>query len=200
MINQQLIRKLVELENLVTPVLFKPKQFNIIKKLCNKEKLTDNEKRYLRGNMRKKLQILEKLEIKEIQDKYILFLNSLDSYYITGLEALKYNGYGWYFQPKIIEIINTKLQGKLILENKILKLIRLKSMKNDSFTIDKTTGLKYATNEQIIKDTGITKNDYTKKVWIQMIIRYKKMFVENYNKFKSLIPKPKITDYAKYGI
>src|SRR3989344_6596650 len=111
MINQQLIKKIIELEYLIVPTLFKSKQFNAIKKIYNKERLTDNEKRYLRGNIRKKLQILEKLEVKDMQDIYILFLNSLGSYYITGLEALKYNGYGWYFQPKIIEIINTKLQG-----------------------------------------------------------------------------------------
>lgn len=199
MINQGLLRMVVELEDSIVPTLFKPKQFDVIKKLCNNQRLTDNEKRYLRGNLRKKLQILEKIGFKK-QDKFTLFLNTIGSYYITGLEALKHNGYGWYFQPKIIEIINTRIEGRLFLENKTLRLIRIKSLENRRFAMDEKTGLNYATNEQIIEDTKITKNDYTKKVWIEMIARYKKLFVENYNKFKSLIPKPKITNYARYGI
>ena len=52
MANQQLIRKLVNFEEVVVPTLFKPVQFNIIKKLNTGKKLTENEKRYLRGNMR----------------------------------------------------------------------------------------------------------------------------------------------------
>lgn len=58
-----------------------------------------------------------------------------------------------YFEPKVIEVINTKIEG--------------------SIRIDEKTGLKYATNEQIIKDTSITKNEYTKNIWMQMLSRYK---------------------------
>jgi len=130
----------------------------------------------------------------------LMFLDNLESYYITGLEALKYNGFGWYFKPKIIEIINTKIDGKVNISNKTLKFIRVKSIKNSKFSVDKKTRLKYAVNEQIIKDIKITKNEYTEKVWKQMISRYGKLFIKNYNKFKLYIQKPRVIDYAKYGV
>jgi len=201
MVNQQLIKKLVNFEADVVPALFKPVQFNILKKLNTGKKLKDNEKRYLRGKMKEKLHLLEELENKEeISNKLNTFLNSVSSYYITGLEALKHNGYGWYFEPKVVEVINTKIEGKIRIENKTLKLIRVKSIENSKYTVDKNTGLKYATNEQIIKDIGITKNEYAKKIWLQMLSRYKKMFAKNYNNFKSLIPKQKIINYEKFGV
>ena len=108
--NQKIIQRLVNQEDLVVPTLFKPIQFNIIKKLSKGKKLNENEKRYLRGNIKKKLQIIENLNI-ETENEYTLFLNNLNTYYITGLEALRYNGYGWYFKTKIIEIIKTKIKG-----------------------------------------------------------------------------------------
>lgn len=199
--NQQLVKKLVNFESVVVPTLFKPVQFNILKKLNEGKKLNDNEKRYLRGKMKEKLQLLEKLESKEEKSDSIgIFLNSISSYYITGLEALKYNGYGWYFEPKAIEVMNTRIEGKIRIENKTLKLIRVKSVENSRYIIDKKTGLKYATNEQIIKDISITKNEYAKNVWIQMLSRYYNLFSKDYNKFKSLIPKQKVVDYEKFGV
>ena len=201
MVDQQLIKKLINFEDIVVPTLFKPVQFNIHKKLNEGENLNDNEKRYLRGKMKEKLQLLEELESKEgISNRINTFLNSVSSYYITGLEALKHNGYGWYFQPKVIEVINIKIGGKIRIEDKTLKLIRVKSIGKSKYTVDKKTGLKYATNEQIIKDIGITKNEYAKKVWVQMLSRYKDMFAKNYNKFKSLIPKQRIINYEKFGV
>jgi hypothetical protein len=192
--NQKIIQNLVNQEDLIVPTLFKPVQFNIIKKLSKGKKLNENEKRYLRGNIKKKLQIIENLNIKT-EDEYTSFLNNLNTYYITGLEALKYNGYGWYFKTKIIEIINTKIQGRLIFSDKILKLIRVKSIINNKIIIDKKTGLKYATNEQIMKDTHITKNDYTKKVWDNMVLRYRRLFVKDYH-----AQKEKTIDYSEYGV
>ena len=201
MVYQQLLGKLVNFEDAVVPTLFKPVQFNILKKLNEGKNLNDNEKRYLRGKMKAKLQLLEELESKEgISSRINAFLNSVSSYYITGLEALKHNGYGWYFQPKVIEVINTKIEGKIRIENKTLKLIRVKSIENSKYTVDKKTGLKYATNEQIIKDIGITKNEYAKKVWIQMVSRYKNIFIRNYKKFESLIPKQRAINYEKFGV
>jgi len=201
MVNQQLVRKLVNFEDTIVPTLFKPVQFNILKKLNKGNELTDNEKRYLRGNMREKLKILEELENKEeINDSVTMLLNSIDSYYITGLEALKHNGYGWYFQPKVMEVINTKIKGKLRIAGKAFKFIRIKSIENSAYAMDKETGLKYATNEQIIKDTGITRNEYAKNVWMQMLSRYKKIFAKNYGKFKSSMLKEKTANYEKYGV
>src|SRR3989338_1211723 len=108
MLNPQLIKKLVNFEDIVVPTLFKPIQFNILKKLNLGKRLNDNEKRYLRGKMREKLYLLEELESKgKISNPINVFLNSVSSYYITGLEALRHNGYGWYFEQKVIEVINT---------------------------------------------------------------------------------------------
>src|SRR3989338_1603062 len=158
---QRLIQKLVAMEDLVAPALFKPVQFTILRKLNASRKLTENEKRYLRGKMKTKLYILAKLMDGEAEktNEYAVFLSSLGSYYITGLEALKHNGFGWYFKPKIIEVINTKIEGKVSISDKTLRLIRAKSIRNSQFSIDKKTRLNYANNEQVIKDTKIIKNE-----------------------------------------
>ena len=200
--NQRAIQKLVEMESLVVPTIFKPVQFNVLKKLDKGKKLTDNEKRYLRGKMRAKLNILNRLMSVDVEgtNDYGSFLDSLGSYYITGLEALKHNGFGWYFEPKIIEVINMSIEGKLSILHKTLKFFRVKSINNSKFSIDKKTGLKYATNEQIINDVRLIKNVYAESVWKQMLSRYGKSFIKNYVKFKSYIQKPRIIDYAEYGV
>ncbi|MBI2671470.1 hypothetical protein HYX16_00890 [Candidatus Woesearchaeota archaeon] len=199
---QALIQKIAGMEDVVVPTLFKPGQFNIIKKLSLGKKLNENEKRYLRGKMKNKLMILTKFmtDMLEEEQDYKFFLAHLGSYYITGFEALKYNGFGWYFKTKIIEIINTKLEGKVIISGKTLKIIRAKSIRNSKFSIDKKTGLKYATNEQILKDIKITKNKYAEIVCRQMLSRYEKLFIKNYNKFQIFKQKPRIVDYVKYGV
>lgn len=201
MANQQLIRKLAESEELVVPTIFKPVQFSIIKKINAGKKLTENEKRYLRGKMGKKLIALEQLESKQLQIENLnIILNSIGSYYITGLEALKHNGFGWYFEPKAIEVMNTRIEGTLRVAGAILKFIRIKSIEKSEYLVDKKTGLKYAANEQILNDAKLTKNEYVENVWMQMLSRYRKMFVKNYEKFKQLIPKEKPIDYAKFGV
>lgn len=201
MANLQLIRKLAESEELVVPALFKPVQFNIIKKMNSNKKLTENEKRYLRGKMGKKLIALEELESKQAPaESLTIFLNSVGSYYITGLGALKHNGYGWYYEPKSVEVINTKIWGSLKISGTTFKFIRVKSMEKSEYLIDKKTGLKYAANEQIFNDAKMTKNEYVKGVWMQMLSRYGKMFAKNYEKFKQLIPKEKTIDYSKFGV
>lgn len=49
------------------------------------KKLTENEKRYLRGNMMKKLNVLEELEEKEATANSVsMLLSSISSYYITN--------------------------------------------------------------------------------------------------------------------
>ena len=199
---QRLIQKLVAMEDLVAPALFKPAQFTILRKLNAGGKLTENEKRYLRGKMKTKLYILAKLMDGEAEktNEYAVFLSSLGSYYITGLEALKHNGFGWYFKPKIIEVINTKIEGKVSISDKTLRLIRAKSIRNSQFSLDKKTRLNYATNEQVIKDTKIIKNEYVESVWKQMLSRYGKLFIKNNNKFRGHIQKPQIIDYTNYGV
>ena len=201
MASQQLIRKLADSEEKVVPTLFKPGQFSIIKKMNAGKKLTENEKRYLRGKMREKLIALEELESKETPSgSASILLNSIGSYYITGLEALRHNGYGWYFEAKAIEVINTRIEGTVRISGSIFKFIRVKSIENSKYSIDRKTGLKYAANEQIFNDAKLTKNEYVKNVWVQMLSRYGKLFARNYEKFRQLIPKQKRIDYAKFGV
>ena len=58
MANNELISKIVELgEGIVRPI-FKDKQFVVLKKISFGNELTETEKRYLRGNIRKKLELL----------------------------------------------------------------------------------------------------------------------------------------------
>lgn len=193
------IHKLAEEEDLVVPTLFKPVQFRVIKKVDAGKKLTENEKRYLRGKMRNKVMILHALGCAASQqDELLLLLNSIGSYYITGLAALKYNGYGWYYEPKIIEVINTKIQGKLALKNKTLKFIRVRSISKSKVIVDKETHLRYAANEQIIKDTSFTKNQYARTIWKQMLERYGKMFVSKTKKYG--LKEGKKIDYLQYGV
>lgn len=201
MANQQLIRKLAEFEELVVPILFKPVQYNIIKKLNSGKNLNENEKRYLRGKMGKKLDVLEKLENKQTSaENLAIFLNSIGSYYITGLEALKHNGYGWYFEPKLIEVMNTRIKGTVRIARRAFKFIRVKSLESSVYVVDRETDLKFASNEQVFNDAKLTKNEYVKKLWIQMLSRYGKMFVKEHSKFKHLLPKEKIIDYKKFGV
>mgnify|MGYP006414291677 CR=1 FL=1 len=206
MVDLNLLQNIVEHENLVVPTLFKPVQFNIIKKVLSNKKLNENEKRYYRGKMRKKLAALklifgESNNSNEIRvfDEIAFFLQQIGSYQITGLSALKHNGYGWYYAPKIIEVLNTKLEGKIIIGNKTLKLIRIKSITKSKTLRDKDDGLIYATNEQIIKDVSITKNKYVKQIWTQMATRYKQLFAKNYLNYVSE-QQDKQIDYAIYGV
>ena len=80
-------------------------------------------------------------------------------------------------------------------KSRAIKFIRVKSIKNSKITTDKETGVKYSTNEQIIKDISFTKNEYARMSWIQMFKRYRKMFSkknkENFYELK--------IDYSKYG-
>ncbi len=201
MVSQQLLMKLIGFEGDVVPTLFKPMQFRVIKKLCELEKLTENEKRYLRGNMGKKLNALEELERKgTASGRIAVLLGSIGSYYITGLEALKHNGYGWYFDTKVIEVVNTRIEGTMRISGSTFKFIRAKSIGKSEYSIDNKTGLKYATNEQIHKDAKVTRNEYVKNVWMQMLSRYGKLFARNYGKLKQLLPNEKAIDYGKFGV
>jgi len=194
---QELISKLGEMESVIVPTLFKPVQFRIINKLKLGLSLSENEKRYLRGNMKRKIEAIKKIIIKEEnQEEYIAFLKSIGSYYITGLDALKHNGYGWYFDTKIVEVINTKIKGRLKIGSKTLKLIRVKSITNSKCKVDKNTKLKFATNEQISKDIKITKNRYTKLVCRQLLLRYGSIFSGKKNNPQ----KQEKIDYSKYGV
>lgn len=185
----------------IIDTIIKPKQLSLLRKLSLGQELTENEKRYLRGNLGKKLEFLEEFyeEIHDINEMEQL-LNIIDSYYITGLFALRYHGFGWYYVPKTIEIINTRIEGKIRLKNVTLKFYRIKSIGQSDFVIDESTGLKYATNEQIIIDTKYTKNEYTKLVWKNMLNRYWKHFVKDPDKFREYHYQKEVIDYSMFGV
>jgi len=175
--NQILIHHLVAEQDVVTPILFKPMQFKILQKLDQATPLTPNEQRYLRGKLGKKLRALEGiLTTKEPEKELALLLNSMGPYYITGSEALKHNGYGWFYEPKIMEVINTKIEGKIAFRNKKVKFIRVKSLSKSKIVVDTKTSLHYASNDQIHKDITYTKNNYVKSLWMQMYQQYRKTF------------------------
>jgi hypothetical protein len=201
MTNTKVIQKILEIDESITETMIKPKQLSLLKKLLYGQELTENEKRYLRGNLGKKLEFLEEFweETYDI-DEYQQLLNIIDSYYITGVWALRYNGFGWYYIPKIIEIINTRIEGKIRLKNVTLKFYRIKSIGKCDYVIDESTGLKYATNEQIISDTKYTKNNYTKLVWKNMLNRYWKQFVKKPNKFREYHYQKEAVDYSIFGV
>ena len=194
MISPTLARNLVEHEDALVPTIFKTGQFNVIKKVNQNKKLTENEKRYLRGNIGKKINALCDLSAAGAKDDaFSIILSSIGSYYITGLEALKHNGYGWYYEPKVVEIINTKIEGKFALGNQAMKFIRVKSISNSKTLADKKTFLIYATNDQVMKDVAFTKNEYTRFLWEQFAKRYGKMFSD-----KSKLQKEEGVDFSKY--
>lgn len=201
MTNTKIIQKILSMDESKTNTIVKPKQLSLLRKLFYSQKLTENEKRYLRGNLGKKLEFLEEFyeEIHDI-DELEQLLNIMNSYYITGLFALRYHGFGWYYIPKIIEIINTRIEGKIRLKNVTLKFYRIKSIGQSDFIIDESTGLKYATNEQIILDTKYTKNEYAKLVWKNMLNRYGKHFVKDPNKFREYYYKEEAVDYSIFGV
>ncbi len=201
MTNTKVLQKILSMDESITNTIIKPKQLSLLRKLVYGQELTENEKRYLRGNLRNKLEFLEEFwEKTQDIDEHQQLLNIMDSYYITGLCALRYHGFGWYYIPKIIEIINTRLEGKIRLKNITLKFYRVKSIGQSDIIVDEQTGLKYATNEQIIWDTKYTKNDYTKLVWKNMLNRYWKQFVKKPDKFREYLYQKEAIDYSMFGV
>jgi hypothetical protein len=201
MTNTKLLQKIITIDEDIINKIIKPKQLSVLKKQISGQKLTENEKRYLRGNLRNKLEFLE-----QFQDtlnggsEHQQLLNIIDTYYITGLEALKYHGFGWYYKTKMIEIIDTRLEGKIRLNKVTLKFYRVRSINYSDFIIDEQTGLKYATNEQIIKDIKYTKNQYTEFVWRNMLNRYRKQFVDEPAKYPKYLDIEEVVDYSKFGV
>ncbi len=196
MVNQTLIHQIVTDPDLVTPMLFKPVQFGILQKIDQARPLSLNEQRYLRGKLGKKLNALDKLLARQQpEQELVVWLGSIGSYYITGLEALRHNGYGWFYEPKLMEVINTKIEGKMVFKEKKIKFIRIKSLAKAKTLFDSETGLRYASNDQILKDIAFTRNKYAKALWMQMYQRYGKIF----SALNMKIPKEE-TDLRQYGM
>jgi hypothetical protein len=170
-------------------LLFKPVQLRIIEKITHGSALSSNEKRYLRGRLGKKLRLLEHLvrPARPRTDPLGEFVGLLGEYYITGYAALKHNGYGWYFDPQKIEIVNTRLDGRLTVDGKTVILKRVKFIGLDWWAADSGTGLKYATNERILVDAQRSGQTHLVKTWTSMLESYGTLFVKTPRKYKNLL-------------
>ena len=91
-------------------------------------------------------------------------------------------------------------EGKIRLKNVTLKFYRVKSIGKSDIIVDGTTGLKYATNEQIIADTKYTKNNYTKLVWKNMLNRYWKQFVKTPDEYREYHYQKEDVDHSIFGV
>lgn len=178
MINNRTVNLLYRNFNDIDP-LFKPVQKEVIRKLHEGQELSENEKRYLRGRMGSRIKALEVLFRSKNYPKGGIPLSNLQDYYITGFEALKHNGYGWYYDTKTIIVINTRIKGTVEYGNKKVKYIRVKSLKNREYQIDDLTGQRYATNEQILKDSRSMNNLSLERAWWSMFNRYPDIFVKD---------------------
>ncbi len=170
-------------------LLFKPVQLRIIEKITRGSVLSSNEKSYLRGRLGKKLRLLDHLvsPARPQTDALGAIVGLLGEYYITGYAALKHNGYGWYFDPRKIEIVNTSLDGRLTVEGKAVIFRRVKSIVPDWWAADSATGLKYATNERILTDAQRSGQAHLVKTWTSMLERYGKLFVKHPRKYQNLL-------------
>lgn len=163
--------------------LFKPKQKEVLVRIMKGEPLDSNQQRYLRGDIRKKIDTLSSLEKNGKENEKRSFLKGVENYYITGYDALKHNGYGWYFSTKRIIVMNTRLEGTFHVPGAIIKLIRLRSLKNRSFSVDEETRLKFASNEQIFKDAEELGDEALRRECLSHLKRYGELFIEGHERY-----------------
>ena len=170
-------------------LLFKPVQLRVIEKMSRGAILSPNEKRYLRGRLGKKLRLVDRLArpAPTRNEGLGALVGLLGEYYITGYEALKHNGFGWYFEPRRIEVVNTRLEGRLTVDGKLVLFKRVRSIGPDCWAPDSGTGLKYATNERILMDAQRSGEEHLVKTWISMLERYGRLFVKQPRKYRKLL-------------
>jgi hypothetical protein len=183
--------------------LFKQRQKRIIEKLELCQPLSENEKRYLRGRMGDKVDAIGRLLAAQSteKDNDLQILGNLPDYYITGFEALKNNGFGWYYDTKVVSIINTRLKGKINITNsKRIRFIRVKSLRGRRYSLEPGSGLKYASNEQVLDDARMLGDKAIQRVWWTMFERYPDIFVKNKSDFVTSPSKDDIGDIEDYGV
>jgi hypothetical protein len=170
-------------------LLFKPVQLRVIEKMSRKTELTQNEKRYLRGRLGKKVRLLERLAGfgHPRKDALSMVLDQLGDYYIAGYEALKHNGFGWYFEPRKTEVMNTRIEGTLVMNGKPVIFRRLKTIDRDWWTVDSETGKRYATNPRILVDAKRFGQGHLIRTWTSMLERYGKIFVPDPKKYQNIL-------------
>ena len=182
--NERTIRILSENESLAK-TLFKPVQRRIIDKLKTGTDLSENEKRYLRGKLGKKLNALSTLLDHYIGEnaKELPLLDGMNNYYIAGYEALRHNGFGWFYETRNVTVINTRIKGRISHNGRAYVFIRVRSIRGCSIRKDETSGLRYATNEQIYHDAMRLKDETLLRTWRSMCERYGTMFVQEPERF-----------------
>lgn len=180
--------------------LFKEGQKRIIQKLNDGEQLTENEKRYLRGLLGKKIEAIGLL-IKGSSGRMTTHpFQFLSDYYITGYEALKHNGYGWFYDTRTIFVINTRLKGSMDALSKRIVFIRRRSLKGSDLYKDPDSGLFYATNEQVLRDARAMKDESLVRTWWAMFFRYPDTFVKNAEEYHKAMPIKELRDIGDFGV
>lgn len=183
--------------------LFKQCQKQIIEKLELCQELSENEKRYLRGRMGDKVDAIGRLltDPATVTEDDLQILGNLSDYYITGFEALKNNGFGWYYDTKEITVINTRLKGTINITNsKRIRFVRIKSLRGRRYSIDPRSGHKYASNEQVLYDARMFDDEAVQRVWWTMFERYPNIFVKDKSGFETYARKDDIDDIEDYGV
>lgn len=197
--DQNTVRAILDHPTL-TDGLFKPIQIAVMQKVAEGKLLNENEKRYLRGNLGRKIAAISEILSDVHQGNDIdIIIRQLGEYYITGFEAMKHNGFGWYYDTKIVPIFNTHLKGCIDFNGKKYVFLRCKSLRDRDFKKDPTSGICYATNEQILKDAIGSKDITLQNAWWSMFERYPRIFVRNRRKFTNPT-KVTSSDLNQYGV
>jgi len=162
----------------VMKVLFKPVQRVVIDKLDRGRPLDENEKRYLRGNLGKRIGAVDILLDRSEEQVTHSILSHIPGSYITGYEALKHNGFGWYYDTNVITVMNTRIQGTMKEHGRRIRFVRVRSMADREFTTDERTELRYATNAQVMLDARTLRDNALIRTCGSMLDRYGEMFIE----------------------
>ncbi len=197
--DMELIERILDLPESQLNALFKPKQQQVLRKARSGDELDNNEKRYLRGGIRAKVEMIESLIGGESTSPLQAFTIGLENYYISGYEALKHNGYGWYFNTKRILIYNTRMEGKFHIPGKLIIAKRVRSLRKRSYERDRKTGIIYADNGQILEDALSEGDDALVRECMSHIRRYGEMFINEHMRFLDAERTPNI-DPVDFGV
>lgn len=182
-------------------LLFKPVQRLIIEKMASGKSLVENEKRYLRGRLGMKLRAIGHLAATEAESQFETMLRAMGEYYITGYAALRQNGFGWYFEPRGSEIVNTRIEGRLNLDGRPVLFRRVKSIDRKWWRLDRSSGKRYAANERILADALRYRQDALVSTLKGLLDRYGHLFVRNAKKWKARLgPGNPMRSIADYGV
>jgi hypothetical protein len=185
-------------------ILFKPVQMSVLRKIAENRPLSENEKRYLRGRLGEKLSTLDLLingQSSSNQEPWMTYVSGLRHYYIAGHMALKLNGFGWFFEPRTVIVVNTHLKGRIHPQNKVIEYVRIRSISEDQWHLDEDTGIRISTNTQVFHDAQRLGDESLLRTWWSMYDRYGSMFVEDAPDFDDNRDHVNETsDVSEYGV